>query len=109
MPDAQDDDITIVRAITLGTVELTPEEKQRTAMNWTVTALIVGGILLVLCSEWLGEMWVQDCGSNGPCSWDPIEAHSVADTFRCLGLMVFIAGIAERVLLVVRGQHPSAD
>ena len=88
---------------TLGTVELTAEESRRAAANLAVALLFVTGLLLVLCAEWLGRLWVQHCGPSGGCTWYSEEAHAAASTFRSLGVMVFIVGVAERVILVVRG------
>lgn len=71
-----------------------------------VFGLMAAGILLVACAEWLGQQSVTHCGAGGGCGWSPEDAHAAANTFRCFGVMAFVAGVAERVILFVKAQKP---
>jgi hypothetical protein len=79
------------------------QENQRIIMNWIVGSLLVVGILLVLFAEALGTLSAENWKPSAP--WYPEEAHAAANTFRAVGLMLFLGGIAERIVLVVRSQQ----
>ena len=71
--------------------------------------LLLGfGALLVLCASALGEEAVMNCGPSGNCSWRPEAAQQAALVLRCLGGMMFAAGLVERLILGLRGLGPSA-
>ena len=81
------------------------EEGHRRAMlNWTVGGLLAAGLLLVLFAESFGKLSAQHW--NPSAGWYPEEAHAAANTFRALGLMSFVGGIGERIILVIRSLHP---
>src|SRR5438105_5013900 len=86
---------------------LSAVEQERSALwNVVVGVLLIIGFLLVIGAEALGKLSAQHWDSKAP--WYPEEAHAAANTFRALGLMAFVAGLAERVILAVRGRQPPA-
>ncbi len=73
--------------------------------EWLVTALIFGGALVAVFAGGFGTMYAQSVGMNG--GWSPDTAHEAATTFRTLGVLAFIGGLTERVILVIRHSRTS--
>ena len=79
-------------------------EQKRVIMNLIVGGLLAVGLLLIISAEALGTLCAQHW--NPSAGWFPEDAHAAANTFRALGLIAFIGGVGERIILVIQGQSP---
>lgn len=80
------------------------QEDARFAINlrvWLSWGLLVGGVSLVYFAVPLGIDSVATSNGSGT-FWNPDKAREAALTLRFLGTMFFVAGLLERVLLVLR-------
>lgn len=67
-----------------------------------VAALLVSGILLVWFAGPISELLVPKFAIGGMAAWDPDTARDLALGTRVVGVLLFVAGLVERVLETFR-------
>ncbi len=90
---------TAANASTFGVA--TPKTEAENRRRWVV-ALLISGILLVWFAGPISEFFVPKFALGSMTAWDPDTVRDLALGTRTVGLMVFIAGLVERVLMRVR-------
>jgi hypothetical protein len=88
------------------------EEHRRMIASLIVGGLIAGGIFLVIFAEGFGRSFAQFAasapgGSYSSGSYSLDEAQAAANTYRILGVMSFLGGLAERIVLVIKSKQSS--
>ena len=78
-------------------------QKERKFAIILMRVLLSVGIPLVLLAGPLGSLYVQKFGP-----YDSTATLAAAETLRGIGFLVFIGGVAERIILVIREQKPPA-
>ena len=84
-------------------VQSAAQEQDNGYVHLLIALLIFGGAFVAVFAEGFGTMYAQNMGVNGTGS--PDTAHEAAAAFRTLGVLAFLGGLTERVILVIRSKQ----
>jgi hypothetical protein len=80
--------------------------KTRSETSRLTLSLLLGGLVLVGFSQQIGQICVETRTPQGGVIWSAEDADRAALTFRCLGGMAFVWGLAERLISALTRERP---